>query len=50
MGIGHRGSDGHKVVPVATAEMFRRVYLPACELFWLEEPLLASRQAIDVNR
>ena len=31
MGIRHRASGEYEVVPVATNETFRRVWLPACE-------------------
>lgn len=31
MGIRHRDSGAYEVIPVATSDTFRRVWLPACE-------------------
>jgi choline dehydrogenase-like flavoprotein len=43
MGIRHRVSGEYKVVPVATSDTFRRVWLPACEQLGLElVPLFAG--------
>ena len=36
LGIRHRDTGEYEVVPVATAEAFRRVWLPACERLGLE--------------
>ena len=35
MGITHRISGDYEVVPVATSDTFRKVWLPACELLGL---------------
>ncbi len=43
MGIRHRDTGAYEVVPVATSEAFRRVWLPACERLGLElVPLFAG--------
>ena len=43
MGIRHRDTGEYEVVPVATAEAFHRVWLPACERLGLElVPLFAG--------
>jgi hypothetical protein len=43
MGIRHRDSGEYEVVPVATSETFRGVWLPACEQLGLElVPLFAG--------
>lgn len=43
MGIWHRDSGEYEVVPVATLDTFRRVWLPACERLGLElVPLFAG--------
>jgi hypothetical protein len=43
MGIRHRDSGEYEVVPVATSDTFRRVWLPACGQLGLElVPLFAS--------
>ncbi len=43
MGIRHRDSGEYEVVPVASSETFRRVWLPACERLGLElVPLFAG--------
>jgi hypothetical protein len=43
MGIRHRDSGEYEVVPVATSETFRRVWLPACERLGLAlVPLFAG--------
>ena len=36
MGIRHRETGTYEVVPVATSETFRKVWLPACERLGLE--------------
>jgi hypothetical protein len=43
MGIRHRDSGEYEVVPIATLDTFRRVWLPACEELGLElVPLFAG--------
>jgi len=43
MGIRHRDTGEYEVVPVATSETFRRVWLPACERLGLRlVPLFAG--------
>ena len=43
MGIRHRDTGEYEVVPVATLDTFRRVWLPACERLGLElVPLFAG--------
>jgi hypothetical protein len=43
MGIRHHATGEYEVVPVATSDTFRRVWLPACERLGLEfVPLFAG--------
>lgn len=48
LGIRHRDSDEYEVVPIATAETFRRVWLPACERLGLELVPLFSGGSLTV--